>query len=104
MRWQERAVIHIRVELWPRGDRSRPKLLGEAVIENIGGDERLGDYRLSISKPAGFENPTQPRPGECWKTTELNGFPRKSTMGAWDLLTMTLISALRDRLVRMGVD
>lgn len=94
-------MIYIRVELWPKGDRSRPRVLGEAVIENVGGDEELGAYRMSISKPAGFTDPTQPRARECWKQGELEGFRRKSKLGAWDLLLLMLAKLLYDRMPRM---
>lgn len=91
-------MIYVRVELWPKGDRSRPRPLGEAVIENIGGDEKHGNYRIDISKPVGFANPTRPAAAECWKRGELTGFPRKSRgFGAWDLLLMLLGTVLIDR-------
>lgn len=94
-------MIYIRVELWPKGDRSRPRSLGEAVIENVGGDEKVGAYRMSISKPAGFADPTHPRAGECWKQDGLEGFARQSKLGAWDLLLLMLAKLLWDRMPRM---
>ncbi len=94
-------MIYIRVELWPKGDRKRSRLLGEGVIENVGGDDKVGDYRMSIAKPAGFQDPTQPRARECWKQDELSGFARQSKLGAWDLLLLMLAKLLWDRMPRM---
>lgn len=94
-------MIYVRVELWPKGDRSRPRLLGEGVIENVGGDKKLGTYRMSISKPAGVADPTQPRASECWKQDGLAGFARQSKLGAWDLLLLMLAKLLWDRMPRM---
>jgi hypothetical protein len=37
-------MIYVRVELWPRGDRSAAKVLGEAQISNSGGTHSLGNY------------------------------------------------------------
>lgn len=94
-------MIYIRVELWPKGDRSRPRSLGEAVIENVGGDEKVGNYRCSISKPGGFSDPTEPKASECWKRVAVEGFARRSSLGGWDLLLLSLATALWDRMPRM---
>ncbi len=96
-------MIYVRVELWPKGDRSRPRPLGEAVIENVGGDEKLGSYRVSLSKPGGFKDPTAPSAAECWKQGSVEGFPRKSDLGAWDLMLLMLAKVLYDRMPRMRV-
>lgn len=95
-------MIHVRAELWPKGDRSAPRPLGEMVIENVGGDDKVGNYRYSISKRFGFRDATRPRTEECWKQGELDGFPRSSSLGVWDLMLLCLGSALINRIKPLG--
>jgi hypothetical protein len=87
-------VIYIRMELWPYGDRSMAKVIGEGVIANDGqGTSTSGNYN-SWFKNGEFEDPT--RPSKAWKTAHLDGFPRKRMFG-WDLVKKLLDVALRDR-------
>jgi hypothetical protein len=48
-------MIYVRIDLWPHGDRSRARLLGEAKIANdaqrtIAGGGGEGAYNVTLSK------------------------------------------------------
>lgn len=65
-------AVYVRVELWPQGDRSKAKLLQEAIIANVGGTGTHGDYAVRVShsttfKGDGFANPIRPTPPEVWR-------------------------------------
>lgn len=54
-------MIYIRAEMWPKGDRTKARILGEATIENLGGGTRTkADYRTCISKRGGFKPTKEP--------------------------------------------
>lgn len=91
-------MIYVRVELWPRGDRSRARVLGEAEIANDGrGTVARGDYVVRLLK-WGVGRRT-------WRTGRVEGFARKS-LGPWDLLFRSLAACVGDRAksVRVPVD
>jgi hypothetical protein len=80
-------VIYIRMELWPKGDKSRAQLLGEARIANSGTGTRLrGTYTYEIKGRAGMP----------LRRGALADFPRKQLLG-WDLLTRVLALAFGER-------
>ncbi len=81
-------MIVIRMELWPRGDRSRAKHLGTATIANVGGSQSVGNYRAELSTRG-----NNPRP---WRSGSVTGFPRLR-LGAWDLLFRALQAIVGDR-------
>lgn len=98
-------MLYIRVELWPRGDRSRSKVLGEAVIANVGGTATVGNYAANLSRRGGFKarkeddgtfRVTLPRSSSIWKQTTVEGFKRRR-FGPWDLLYRVLKSVVGDR-------
>lgn len=65
-------AVYVRIELWPDGDRSKAKLLQEAIIANVGGTGTHGDYAVRVShsttfKGNGFGNPLRPAPDEVWR-------------------------------------
>jgi hypothetical protein len=79
-------VIVIRMELWPRGDESKKRLLGVAQIANVGGTADLGDYDATIFKSPEYAT----RPG-VWKRGQVSGFHRRSRwVGPWELLWLAL--------------
>lgn len=47
-------MIYIKVALWPKGDFTKEKILGEATIINQTGGGSLADYSVLISKRGGF--------------------------------------------------
>lgn len=75
-------MVVVRVELWPGGDRSKARLLGEARIANDGGQrtDSRGDYTVELSKFNGTG---------VWKRGRVTGFPRLR-LGGWDLLFRAL--------------
>lgn len=43
-------MLFIKVELWPGGDRTRKRELGQMTIGNIGGDTERGDYAVHTTE------------------------------------------------------
>ncbi len=41
-------MIVIRIELWPWGFESRKRELGRMLIDNVGGTNKRGDYRVRV--------------------------------------------------------
>ena len=93
-------MIYIRIELWPRGDRSRKRLLHEAVIANDGtGDMSTADYHASLSKRGGFKCDDDRLARfdlkNVLRTAEVTGFKRKQE-SAWLLIKRVLGDAFKD--------
>lgn len=82
-------MIKVTVELISAVDPSRSKLLGIAVIANVGGDRSVGDYVVKLSKWA-------PKTSEVWRGGEVRGFDRVKR-GSWDLLYLALKNIVGDR-------
>lgn len=86
-----KAMIVVRVELWPGGDRSKAESLGEAVIINDGsGTQTQGNYHFALSKRG------QTITDQAWRDGQVQGFPRKR-LGGWDLLCRVLNEAVGER-------
>ncbi len=81
-------MLVIKIELWPGGDKSRARSLGEAEIANVGGDAQIGDYAVRLLKWGGGRR--------TWKKGEVRGFPRLR-LGPWDLLYRALASIVAGR-------
>lgn len=43
-------MLFIKIELWPGGDRTRKRELGQMTIGNIGGDIERGDYAVHATE------------------------------------------------------
>lgn len=75
--------------MWPKGDKSKAKLLHEAVIYNDGtGDKSNGNYTAYFSRRGGFGKKSDlPRreATSIFRMCELQGFKRLR-QGAWALL------------------
>lgn len=74
-------AVYVRVELWPQGDRSKARLLQEAIIANVGGTATHGDYAVRVSHSTafhgdGFANPARPTPAEVWKEARIERHAR----------------------------
>ncbi len=86
-------MIYVRMELWPRGNRKKSKLLGELLIRNNGtGTPSSGNYHFAVSKRGGFgkqsDLPTMKTTNDLtWGNVA--GFPRRTKL-AWDLLKLIL--------------
>jgi hypothetical protein len=79
-------MLVITIELWPHGDRSRKRKLGEARIANITDAKTVGhDYSVRM------EGETT---GDVW-----NGFVRRFDrgLGAWALLGKAIENMLQGR-------
>lgn len=80
-------MIVIKVELWPFGDESRAKTLGQGHIYNdASGSSTRGNYKVRLFDAAGRQ----------WKQGEVKNFPRKRLLG-WDLLYRALENLISDR-------
>lgn len=89
-------MIYVRIELWPKGDKTRAKLLGEATIKNDGAQHKRtagqrGSYWADFWTGAGREKGSR-----SFRIAYVNDFPRKSLL-VWDLLMRALVIALDDR-------
>jgi hypothetical protein len=86
-----KAMIVVRVELWPGGDRSKAESLGEAVIINDGsGTATQGNYHFALSRRG------QTAKDQAWRDGQVRGFPRKR-LGGWDLVYRALHAAVGER-------
>ena len=98
-------MIYVRVELWPRGNRSGARVLGEATIANAGGTRSRGNYQVRLSKrggfkasPGKFDDPERvrillPRKSSIWRDGLVIGFARLS-LNSWHLLHRALKAIL----------
>ena len=81
------------MEMWPRGDKSKAKLLHEGVIYNDGtGDKNNGNYSGFLSRRGGFGKKSdlpQKVLTSVWRSGAIEGFKRLS-YGAWNLLARML--------------
>lgn len=77
-------MVYVRIEIWPGGDKTQARVLQEATIANVGGDETWGVYDVVLShntgfsgRAKGFEDPTQPKAEEVWKRGRVPQFLRR---------------------------
>jgi len=85
-------MIRITIEMLPKGDEQKGRLLGRAIIANdASGTETRGNYRCTIFKLGTTA---------IWKTSAVANFPRKK-FGCWDLLLACLVAAIGDRLAAL---
>lgn len=91
-------MIRVTVELISAIHPSRNEVLGIAEIANDGtGDLLVGNYTAKLSKRG-------EKVKEVWRQGRVAGFRRKA-FGAWDLLFLSLRSALGpERIGRIGGD
>jgi hypothetical protein len=100
-------MLYIRIEIWPFGNRDKARVLGEATIANVGGDNNMANYEALISKFGGFkvkkncayperDRVAFPLASSTWKKTEIENFPRLKK-GPWDLLYLVLYSVVGKR-------
>lgn len=93
-------MIVIRLELWPKGDESRKRVLGVGEITNVGGTPEVGDYRVRLLKSPEYAR--TPNVGKPWRSGKVEGFPRTKPYGPWDLLLLALFAALgKERVFRL---
>ena len=87
-------MIRITVEMLPKGDESRKRHLGTAVIGNDGtGTRTRGNYRVRLSRRG--------QPDSTWKSGSVEGFPR-TRLGAWDLLLFALVATIGKRMPKLS--
>jgi len=84
-------MIYIRIEMWPKGDKTKARLLGEGQIANVGGTAANGNYTVKLLK-----SPEYAKTSGTWKSGHVEGFPRVR-LGPWDLLLRALQSCVGDR-------
>lgn len=93
-------MIYVRVEMWPKGSVADRRVLGEALVENVGGSRSRGDYRAWFSKRGGFKADSLEQVARfdvknVWRKASLQGYARKSRV-FWHLL-FEVVDAVRDR-------
>ena len=87
-------MIVIKIEMWPCGDSTQARLLGEGRICNVGGTAQQGNYSVNLLK-----SPEYAKEGnivKSWRKGTVTGFPRLK-LGPWDLLLRGLVSAIGNR-------
>lgn len=84
-------MVVIKVELWPGGDATRAKKLGEAHIWNKSNLAPISNYGFSIFDKAGRQ----------FRRGDVKGFPRNRLL-AWDLLFRVLRAAFGGRNKEIG--
>ena len=90
-------MIYIRIELWPYGDRTQARAIGEAFIANDGsGSSTRGSYDVRLMKSPEYAK----QPG-LWKRGRIEEFPRQR-LGPWDLLFRALRACVADRNKEQG--
>jgi hypothetical protein len=83
-------VLRVTIEMVPKGDESRKRVVAVGEIaNNLGGGEESGNYDAWFSMFA-------PRTHEVWKYGKVEGFPRQKR-GHWDLLFRALRDAVGSR-------
>lgn len=89
-------MLVVRIELWPRGDRSQAREIATGMIVNDGkGTTEMGLYDvLLLKRNRGVIRVAHV--GDVWKRGRVEGFPRKR-LGPWDLLFRALASIVGDR-------
>jgi hypothetical protein len=82
-------MLYLRIELWPKGQRDKSRLLHEAVIANDGtGNANRGNYKAHLSRKGGFGKGSNLPKMDCsniWKSFEVKSFHRK-VKNSWHLL------------------
>lgn len=87
-------MLVIRIEMWPRGDQLKARLLGEGRICNEGGTAELGNYSVNLLRSPEYAKPGNV--GKSWRKGTVENFPRLK-LGPWDLLLHALVSAIGKR-------
>lgn len=94
-------MIYIRIEMWPKGDNARARILQEGIIHNTGGDDATtGNYSFIFSRVGGFKTAVENMRRVAVKNILCDGlitdFPRKR-LYAHDLLFRALRTAFGSR-------
>ena len=84
-------MIYVRIEMWPKGDMSCARLLGEAKLCNEGGTNQVADYSVVLLKSPEYARAGNV--GKAWKRGEVKGFKRLK-LGHWDLLFRALAATV----------
>jgi hypothetical protein len=84
-------VLRYTIELVPKGDESRKRVIGVAEIANVGGTKTIGNYSVRLRGGTS----TWTGLGD-WRRGSVQGFPRLR-QGAWDLMYRALHACIADR-------
>ena len=85
-------MIRVTIEMVPKGDESRKRHLGTAIIANDGtGARGRGNYNVRLSRRGS--------PDSTWKTARITGF-RRLQHGAYDLLLLALAATVGQRFLK----
>ena len=88
-------MIVVKLELWPRGDESKKSEIGRTYINNIGGSNNIGNYKVRVMKKRQENVP----PKEVFRnqkgilrTSTVYNYPRLS-YNVWRLIIRALKSS-----------
>lgn len=91
------SMLIIKVEMWPKGDKLKARLMEQAFIYNDGAgtDAEFGDYTVQLLKSPRFmkgaglpERPSQVTPSALFKVGRVLGFNR--AFSVWELVALAL--------------
>jgi hypothetical protein len=80
-------MLVLKLEIWPKGDETKARVVGEATLSNVGGDELAGDYEFEIEETAFGAMPARASKGHIYHHTRARG--------AWRLVHRMLSYFLR---------
>jgi hypothetical protein len=97
-------MLVIKIELWPRGDRTKAREIGRTYIANVGGDTERGDYEAAVCRrgttsqlatdPDWYHRtpmPLDPSGPKATRTGSVHDYPRQS-YNVWRLVIRALLS------------
>ena len=89
-------MIVVRIEVWPFGNRSRRREIGQIVIANDAtGDCEIGNYNAALA----HAGPHADKPG-CWKAGRVERHPR--ILSPYHLVLRAIESCLAGRKSKIG--
>lgn len=87
-------MLVVKIELWPRGDRTKSREIGRTYIANVSGGGKRADYEVAVCRKGSNKCPLVPnRPAiKAARRGEVKDYPRLS-YNVWRLVIRALKSA-----------
>jgi hypothetical protein len=85
-------MIVVKIELWPRGDRTKAREIGRTYIANVGGDVKRGNYDVAVCRKGSTKCPLVSDEIKATRRASVVNYPRKS-YNVWRLIIRSLLAA-----------